>query len=168
MNEIFEQLAAQPGVRLAAFVMEDGVPVYVQRGCAAAARDGGDPAGGTDALAALSAGWVLDVCAAIAPLAWDRPARMALRGAHGTLVLRRAHTAWLLVILAEGLRVEDVILAMDGTAARLERYVRGLANDGAERAEEAASPPPALPSPRLEMRQGEVQTSSSNAEQKLP
>jgi predicted regulator of Ras-like GTPase activity (Roadblock/LC7/MglB family) len=170
MKEILEQLAAHPGVRLAAFVMEDGVPVHVQPGSAAASSDadGGESIRDHDALAALSAGWVLDVCSAIAPLSWDRPARMALRGAQGTLVLRRAHTAWLLVILAEGLRIEDVILAMDGTAARLERYVRGLMNEGAERLMATAAPPPALPSPVRDETQGEVPTSSFNAEQKLP
>ena len=157
MKEILEQLASQVGVRLTALVMDDGVPVHACRGSAA-----GDAKDDTDALAALSAGWALEVCGSIAPLAWDKPQRMALRGSHGTLVLRRAHTAWLLVILVEGLRIEDVLLAMDGTAARLERFVRGLA----DRVEGASAPAPALPGKRNE--QGGVGAPPLNTEQKLP
>jgi predicted regulator of Ras-like GTPase activity (Roadblock/LC7/MglB family) len=166
VKEILDQLAAQVGVRLVAFVMDDGVPVLVREGAKGGegiASTGGD----TDALAALSAGWVLDVCSAIAPLAWDKPQRMALRGAQGTLVLRRAHTAWLLVILAEGLRVEDLVLAMDGTAARLARFVRGNSQtEAAARADDVGAPPPALPTARNE--QGEARSSSFNTEQELP
>jgi predicted regulator of Ras-like GTPase activity (Roadblock/LC7/MglB family) len=166
VKEILDQLASQVGVRLVAFVMDDGVPVLVREGAKGGegiASTGGD----TDALAALSAGWVLDVCSAIAPLAWDKPQRMALRGAQGTLVLRRAHTAWLLVILAEGLRVEDLVLAMDGTAARLERFVRGNSQtEAAARVEDFSAPLPALPAARNE--QGKAQSSSFNTEQELP
>jgi len=170
MKEILEQLAEHAGVRLTALVMEDGVPVVVRgrrpvpgqadHGGAAAPQD-------TDVLAALSAGWVLEVCNAVAPLAWDKPQRMALRGTHGTLVLRRAHTAWLLVLLAGGLRSEDVLLAMDGTAARLERYVRGLAAEA--EASRGNNPPAPLPRKQEPSDKGGTRVPpKKNAEQESP
>jgi predicted regulator of Ras-like GTPase activity (Roadblock/LC7/MglB family) len=167
MKEILEQLAEHPGVRMTALVMEDGMPVVVRgRGSPSTPGAGEPPQQDIDALAALSAGWALEVCNAVAPLAWDKPERLALRGADGTLVLRRAHTTWLLVLLAGGLRIEDVLLAMDGTAARVERYVRGLA------AEADANREKALPAPlprKQENRDDDVaQASFKNTEQKSP
>jgi predicted regulator of Ras-like GTPase activity (Roadblock/LC7/MglB family) len=170
MKEILEQLAEHAGVRMAALVMEDGVPVVVRgRKPVAGQTDASaaPPAQDADALAALSAGWVLEVCNAVAPLAWDKPQRMALRGTQGTLVLRRAHTAWLLVLLAGGLRSEDVLLAMDGTAARLERYVRGLT---AEAEASRGNPPPApLPKKQEPTNKGGARVPpKKNAEQESP
>ena len=166
MKEILEQLAEHAGVRLTALVMEDGVPVVVRgRRPAPGHTEPGTTPQETDALAALSAGWVLEVCNAVAPLAWDKPQRMALRGTHGTLVLRRAHTAWLLVLLAGGLRSEDVLLAMDGTAARLERYVRGLA---AEAEASRGVPPAPLPKKHESTDKGGPRNPLMNAEQESP
>ena len=172
MKLILEQLAQHPGVRLVALVMEDGVPVHVQ-----GSREGseGEATGlpgesansqDSDALAGLSAAWVHEVIGAIAPLSWDAPARMALRCAQGTLVLRRAHNAWLLVLLTRGLRTEDVLLAMDGAAARVERLVRGM---GSEHRVATEDPPPALPGAAAAKEpQGEEQASPSNADMQSP
>ena len=168
MKEILEQLAEHAGVRFTALVMEDGVPVVVRgrRPVPGHAEPADAPTQDADALAALSAGWVLEVCNAVAPLAWDRPKRMALRGTHGTLVLRRAHTAWLLVLLAGGLRIEDVLLAMDGTAARLERYVRGLTAEA--EASRGNIPPAALPKKTESTDRAGTRVPLMNAEQEFP
>ena len=169
MKQILEQLAEHPGVRLTALVMEDGVPVVVRgRRPVPGHVDAADARAlhDADGLTALAAGWVLDVCNSVAPLAWDKPTRMALRGTQGTLVLRRAHTAWLLVLLATGLRIEDVILAMDGTAARLERYVRGLSAEADAGRVNAPSAP--LPKQLQTPEQGEARAPLMNAEQESP
>lgn len=167
MKEILEQLAEHAGVRMAALVMEDGVPVVVRgrKPVAGQTEAPAPPAQEADALAALSAGWVLEVCNAVAPLSWDKPQRMALRGTQGTLVLRRAHTAWLLVLLAGGLRSEDVLLAMDGTAARLERYVRGLT---AEAEASRGTPPAPLPKKQDPNKGGTRVPPKKNTEQESP
>lgn len=147
IQTLLKQLTQEPGVLLAALVMDDGVPVIQEGGAPEGARDRALPIGsGPDALAALSAGWVNEVCQSIAGLSWERPVRLSLHGAEGTLVLRRAHTAWLAVLLGAGLREEDVLLAMDGAAARLERLVRGplaeqaIADLGSQPASPAALP----------------------------
>ena len=169
MKEALDQLARHPGVRFAAFVTHDGVPVAVP-GCEAedelavepepapepesepepyepyrlgAALDTKapsklqepedepqpkkvDPMRQAEYVAALSTGWMAEVARAVAPLSWEPPFRVVLRAARGTLVMRRTHGAWLLALLSAGLRAEDVCLVMDGTAARIERIVRGM------------------------------------------
>ena len=176
MKLVLEQLAAHPGVRLVALVMEDGVPVHVYGNGPSSDGAGGEEGERTssvdlsresNALAALSAGWVHEVMGAIGPLSWEQPARMALRCARGTLVLRRAHNAWLLVLLAGGLRTEDVLLAMDGTAARVERLVRGMS--GSKGTGRAPEPPAVLPGvPEADQQPSAAEPTLFNADQESP
>lgn len=99
-------------------------PELVRQNSVADERD--DPLTDAEALSAFSMGWIDEITRAVGPLSWDGPERVVLRATRGTLVLRRTHNAWLLVLLAGGLRSEDVVLAMEGTTARIERQVRSM------------------------------------------
>ena len=172
MNDALEPLAELPGVRLVVLVTQDGVPIAVpgrhpglepQEETPTEAADGVlvDPLEDPEALAALSIGWLNEIIRATGPLSWETPQRVVLRAARGTLVLRRTHNAWLLLLLASGLRAEDVILSMEGTAARVERLVRSMGD--ASRAKQGTrghEPSPALPT-RQETAQTEGLTTSS-------
>jgi predicted regulator of Ras-like GTPase activity (Roadblock/LC7/MglB family) len=148
---ILEPLSRLPGVELVMLISHDGVPI-------AWAGRGNPPADGAlapekqaavndrqEALAALSASWLNELTQAVAPLSWNAPERVCLRAARGTLVLRRAESAVLIVLLAREASPEDVRLSMDGTLARIERSCLGR---GSARASEApAARDPELPAP---------------------
>ena len=131
MIAMLEPLAELPGVELVMLVTHDGVPVAVP---GRAAKDGG-PEGGNlvlgkeDGIAACAAGWLTELSHAVAPLSWGDPGRVVLRCARGVLVMRRARSAVLMVLLSRGLSPEDVRLSMDGTVARIERSLRGMGRE---------------------------------------
>ena len=95
-----------------------------------------------------------EIIRATGPLSWATPQRVVMRAARGTLVLRQTHNAWLLLLLASGLRSEDVILSMEGTAARVERLVRDMGDASRARQRRRNSEP----SPALPTHDGEVQS----------
>ena len=144
MIEIIEPLARVPGVRMAALVTEDGVPVAVPGRHAAEAGLSAGAALDENALAALSAGWLAELTRAVGGLSWGSPRRVVLRAARGTLLILRASGAVLLVVLEGGLGPEELWLPMEGVAARIRRVVRGIKN--AREWEPTDGPPPALPS----------------------
>jgi predicted regulator of Ras-like GTPase activity (Roadblock/LC7/MglB family) len=124
-----EPLARLPGVEFVLLISHDGVPIaHVHRAA--------DPIH-EESLAALAAAWLNDIGAAVAPLGWHAPVRACLRGARGTLVLRRSESACLVVCLGRETSPEDVRLPMDGILARIERAKHGRAA--------AQQPPAAIP-----------------------
>ena len=110
-------LVAHDGVPIASVGRLAGEPME-REGPFALTRD--------DGLSALTSIWVHELGQAVAPLSWEGPQRIVLKGARGILVLRRIETAILVVLLSRGLSPEDVRLSMDGTIARIERTLRRI------------------------------------------
>lgn len=137
-----EPLSRLPGVEFVLLISHDGVPI-------AHAVGGGAASLQEDSLSALTASWLNDVGHAVAPLGWHAPVRACLRGARGTLVLRRSENACLVVCLGREAAPEDVRLSMDGTLARIERARTGRGQAGsivaAATLEEPAEPAGAIP-----------------------
>jgi predicted regulator of Ras-like GTPase activity (Roadblock/LC7/MglB family) len=123
VKHILEPLARIAGVRTAALITTDGVPITVQ---GRAAPRGGGENGELDALAALAAGWVGEVNRATAPLAWDAPRHLVLRAVRGTLVAMQAPGALLVVVLESGASAEELRLPMEATVGRMLRHLRAL------------------------------------------
>jgi predicted regulator of Ras-like GTPase activity (Roadblock/LC7/MglB family) len=123
MNQILDPLARLPGVRTAALITEDGVPITVQ---GQAAQE--DPLTGNsteqDALAALAASWVSEINRAVGTMSWDTPRHLVLRAVRGTLVAMQAPGALLVVVLESGASVEQLRLPMEGAVNRMERQMR--------------------------------------------
>jgi len=130
MIAMLEPLAELPGVELVMLVTHDGVPVAVP---GRAAKEGDEEnnlvLGKEDGIAACAVGWLNELAYAVAPLSWGDPGRVVLRCARGVLVMRRARSAVLMVLLSRGLSPEDVRLSMDGTVARIERSLRGMGRE---------------------------------------
>ena len=144
MIEIIEPLANVPGVRMAALVTEDGVPVAVPGRHVSEASSPAGAAFDENALAALSAGWLAELTRAAGGLSWGTPRRAVLRAARGTLLILRTSGAVLLVVLEGGLGPEELWLPMEGVAARIRRVMRGISSAG--EGGPTDGPPPALPS----------------------
>lgn len=145
MKHVLEPLAHLPGVRIAALVTPDGVPMCAQN--PQRTRDQGDDELGeqdVNALAALATGWLGEISRAVAPLSWDVPHRLVLRAARGTLVVVQAPGALLLAVLEGGMQPEELRLPMESAIARLQRHVRGIERRGAP-PRDGAEPPGALP-----------------------
>jgi len=134
VNEYLESLVRQPGIEFAMLISHDGVPI------AYASGNGEQPH--EEGLAALTASWLNDLGFAVAPLGWHVPARAFLRGARGTLVIRRSESVCLVVRLARDTSPENLRLSMDGILARIERARTGRRNAASVQAEPAASEPP--------------------------
>jgi predicted regulator of Ras-like GTPase activity (Roadblock/LC7/MglB family) len=139
VKHILEPLAKITGVRTAALVTNDGVPITMQGRSVHAASD----AATVDALAALAAGWVGEVNRATAPLAWDAPRHLVLRAVRGTLVAMQAPGALLVVVLDSGASAEDLRLPMEAAVGRMLRHLRQPTPARAHAAREGAEHTPA-------------------------
>ena len=154
MIAVLEPLIRIPGVRLALLVGSDGVPV-VARNKEAQDQDSDGRGDNSDALAALASGWLGEVSRAVAPLSWNAPTRVVLWAPRGTMIMRAAPGAVLLVVLDRGARPEDLRLPMGAAAARIQRILRNMRSDSdrelrEQRAaladvDDESSPPSALP-----------------------
>lgn len=151
MKHVLEPLARTPGVRLAALVTPDGVPITVH-GSKRRENDGAkdsllekSAADDADALAALATGWIGEIQRAIAPLSWDEPRHLVLRAARGTLVVMPAPGALLVVVLESGMRAEELRLSMEGAVARIHRHLKSFASKSSADGD-PHDPPSALPS----------------------
>lgn len=125
MIDLMEPLAQEPGIELVLLAAHDGVAIA---SCGRVSGQPIDPELGSmtkdDGLAAMTAAWVKELSQVVAPLSWNPPKRICLRGARGILVLQRMETALLVVLMSRGLSPEDVRLSMDATIARIERTLR--------------------------------------------
>ena len=146
MKHVLEPLAHLPGVRIAALVTPDGVPMCAQNPARPRSSQGDDELGEQDvsALAALATGWLGEISRAVAPLSWDVPHRLVLRAARGTLVVVQAPGALLLAVLEGGMQPEELRLPMESAIARMQRHVRGIERRGAA-PRDGAEPPGVLP-----------------------
>lgn len=144
MKNVLDPLARIPGVRLAALVSPDGVPIDV-RSSAPMKNAGGGHSGAKkpekdqdaksaadlgaedlNALSALASSWIAEVSRAVAPLSWDVPKRLVLQAARGTLVVVQAPRALLLVVLEGGTSADELRLPMGVAIARMERHLRAI------------------------------------------
>lgn len=122
MKGILDPLALIPGVRLAALLSEDGVPIAVA----------GEEASGLDqdlelqSTTALAAGWLTEVSRAGQQLSWNVPSRAVLRAQNGTLVLHRSRAALVLCWLERGAAYEEVRVPIDGAIARMDRSLERI------------------------------------------
>ncbi len=166
MNEILAPLTLIPGVRLAALITPDGVPISLVQGRAAKVPQPSDrklPEGTQDfaGYAGLAAGWLSQIARATDPLTWDRPRRAVLRGTRGTLIMSRAESAILMVILEQGTGAEDLRLPMECALAHMQRHLRG---NGAARTAAAntnsSKPAQAEPKGAIPQSSGAAQASS--------
>ncbi|MBK7874601.1 MAG: roadblock/LC7 domain-containing protein [Planctomycetes bacterium] len=153
MKTVLDPLARIPGVRLAALISSDGVPIDVRRNESThARREGKDskdaPDGSAEdlnALAALSSSWISEVTRAVAPMSWDVPKRLVLHAARGTLIVVQAPRALLLVVLEGGVRPEEMRLPMGVAIARMERHLRAIEPKAADPSRAPTDPPGIFP-----------------------
>lgn len=150
MKTVLDPLARIPGVRLAALIAPDGVPIDIRRN---EARNSGDKGKrenerepeDVDALSALSSSWIAEVSRAVAPMSWDVPKRLVLRAARGTLIVMQAPRALLVVVLEGGIHPEEMRLSMGVAIARMERHLRAIEPRSSGSTGPQADPPGIFP-----------------------
>jgi predicted regulator of Ras-like GTPase activity (Roadblock/LC7/MglB family) len=149
MHEILEPLTLIPGIRMAALISEDGVPICVLKGVRT--HNAGEDlppelSGDFEAYAALAASWLTEVTRTVGSLSWNPPQRAVLRAARGTLVLHHGPAAVLLVALEQGIGAEEIRVPMEGTIARMQRHLRSMGSRTSTPQHSRPAPPmPALP-----------------------
>lgn len=137
MKHILEPLTRVAGVRTAALITADGVPIAVHeaprrsraevRGEKPESANGGSGAADDlNELAGLATSWISEVARAVAPLSWEAPRELVLRAARGTLIVKQAPRALLLVVIDGGMKAEELRLPMQVAVARMERHLRDL------------------------------------------
>lgn len=130
MREVLDPLAHIPGVRLAALMSPDGVPIAA----ACADREAQDSTQinlDTDeelnSYTAMAAGWLSEVSRATSQLSWDAPTRAILHASRGTLILHQTPSAVVVAVLERGVPYEELRVPIEGALARMQRMLRSLA-----------------------------------------
>lgn len=137
MKHILEPLTRVAGVRTAALITSDGVPIAVheapRRGrvdargeTAESSASPTETADDLNELAGLATCWLGEIARAVAPLSWDAPRELVLRAARGTLIVKKAPRALLLVVIDGGMKAEELRLPMQVAVARMERHLRDI------------------------------------------
>ena len=135
MKEVLQPLALVPGVRMAAMISPDGVPIAVIKANSAPApskpEEGDAPASldnddALNAFTALAAALLGDITRSVGQLAWNPPHRVVMRGSQGALVMLQGPGAVLLTVLEHGTTPEEVRVPMEGAVARMQRKLRSL------------------------------------------
>lgn len=126
MKDILDPLTEIAGVRLAALISHDGVPIALVGEDQPGQADTDEAFRDFQAFAAVAAGWLNDVQRATAPLSWASPQRLVLSGTRGALVMCAGPGAVLLVVLEHGVSPEDLKVPMDGVVARMQRKLRNM------------------------------------------
>ena len=137
MNEVLDPLIRIPGVRFAALISSDGVPVALLEGRGTSGQDTDfvAAAGDQEAFAGLCAGWLAELKHVVAPLSWESPRRVVMRASRGAIVIHEAPGAILLVVLEHGAVPEELRVPMEGAATRMQRLLRQLGQAPAARAQ---------------------------------
>lgn len=135
MNEVLDPLIRIPGVRFAALISSDGVPVALLEGKGTSGQDTDfiAAAGDQEAFAGLCAGWLTELKHIVAPLSWDSPRRVVMRASRGAIVIHEGPGAILLVVLEHGAVPEELRVPMEGAATRMQRLLRQLGQAPAAR-----------------------------------
>jgi predicted regulator of Ras-like GTPase activity (Roadblock/LC7/MglB family) len=127
VNEVLDPLCAIPGVRCVVLATPDGVPI-ARRGELESVTGDDDARKDADdgsAVAGLVTGWLNALTPSLGLVSWETPQRVVLRASRGTLVVRRAPNAILIVVLEPGVRAEELRLPLEGAVNRLHRIARG-------------------------------------------
>jgi len=171
VNGVLEPLARIAGVRLAALISDDGVPIALVEGQQRQTRQAEDNAEEADAVleatddlhafAGLAAGWLTEMGRAVAPLSWEEPVRVVLKATRGALILHRGPGAVLLVVLEHGVSPEDLRVPMEGAAGRMSRLLREMGTRNTTAAPQQNTPPSIFPV------RGEQTQSTENDPQQL-
>jgi predicted regulator of Ras-like GTPase activity (Roadblock/LC7/MglB family) len=140
MIEILEPLSRVPGVRVAALITPDGVPVAVPG--VESEGEGAERQVDVDAIAAVASQWLAEVGRTVAGLTWPAPERAVLAAARGTLVLMQSPGSVLVVLTDSGVDQEELRLQMEGAAARIGRSLRSLGDRAALNRAPAPLPQP--------------------------
>ena len=137
MHDILQPLTVQPGVKLAAIISSDGVPVCVLErpsmtdgqfvDCTNSSQpslEGQriDPA----SLVALAASWVDDVMRAGGQIAWELPKRFVLAASQGTLMVQQGPNAHVMLVVEPGCDTGAFSLPLEAAVERLHRLLRDL------------------------------------------
>jgi len=122
VRALLEPLATLPGVQIAMLVSEDGVPIVVR---GETRQEGGqENVDDAEVLAGLTAGWIADICRAVAPISWSTPRHLVLRASRGTLIAMQAPRALLVVVIGRGVQPGELRLPMESAIARMARERR--------------------------------------------
>jgi len=142
LKEVLEPLVRIPGVRFAAIISADGVPVALIEGEANSDQDTDfvSAAGDQEAFAGLCAGWLAELKHSVAPLSWESPRRVVMRATRGAIVIYEGPGAILLVVLEHGAVPEELRVPMEGAASRMQRLLRQLSEAPAARRDASANP----------------------------
>ena len=112
MKAVLDALRNIGGVRMAALVMKDGVPVVCS---------GADPALEADALGALAAGYLRELEQAATALSLPTPRRALVRATRGSVYVHNLEAGLLVVLVDSGAPLEQVGPALDAAVTRLTR-----------------------------------------------
>ena len=173
MKHVLDPLIRVAGVRIAALITSDGVPITVHQAPRRRRDEQSDAAPGMAAgaddvseLAGLATSWIGEVSRAVAPLSWDAPKELVLRAARGTLIVKQAPRALLLVVVDGGLKAEELRLPMQVAVARMERHLRDIDSKNPATSSDVDQMPgifPAQTSPQARVDSGDTVQTIGNA-----
>lgn len=157
MKHVLDPVIRIPGVRIAALVTSDGVPITVHESTRHPHADASesiskgdcvnDAADDLNELAGLATCWIGEVARAVAPLSWEAPRELILRAARGTLIVKQAPRALLIVVIDGGMKAEELRLPMQVAVARMERHLRDLDQNYTTTSHDVENPPGIFPAP---------------------
>ncbi|MDG1050507.1 MAG: hypothetical protein P8R46_09905 [Planctomycetota bacterium] len=138
MRDVLESVTSLEGVRLAAVLGRDGLPLCVleegpRPGEWVDATAGGPPSGAlrpgesdSSSLVAFAASWVDDLSRTSEGVGWEFEKRFTLVGSEGALVVQLGPGANVLAVLGPDVTPESVALPMDVSVERLQRLLREM------------------------------------------
>lgn len=153
MQDILSELTQLPGVKQAAVISSDGVPVCVLERAGGAGGEFIDCTSSSQtslegqridpaSLVALAASWVDDVMRAGSQIAWELPKRFVLAASQGSLVVQQGPNAHVMAVLEPGTSTDLVSLPLEVAVERLHKLLRDLGRFDPDQS------PAALPSGR--------------------
>jgi predicted regulator of Ras-like GTPase activity (Roadblock/LC7/MglB family) len=150
VKSVLEPLVRIAGVRLAALISDDGVPIALVEGQRpkdedSEERDAIAAADDLHAFAGLAAGWLTEMDRAVAPLSWEEPVRVVLKATRGALILHRGPGAVLLTVLEHGAAPEELRVPMEGAVGRMSRLLREMGAGPNAAAPQQNTPPSLFP-----------------------
>ncbi|MFT4539014.1 MAG: putative regulator of Ras-like GTPase activity (Roadblock/LC7/MglB family) [Planctomycetota bacterium] len=129
MKELLDPIVMIPGVRYAAMISPDGVPILACEGKAVRAgsqTEGTHPFNDFSSFAAQAAGWLGDAVRTVAPLTWEAPRRVVLSATRGDMVMCQGPNAVLVVMLEHGVSAQELRIPMDSSLARMQRALQRM------------------------------------------
>lgn len=154
MHDVLQPLTLQPGVKQAAVISADGVPVCVLERSSFMSGEFVDCTNSSQtslegqridpaSLVALAASWVDDVMRAGGQIAWELPKRFVLCASQGTLIVQQGPNAHVMVVVEPSVSPQTFALPLEASVERLHRLLRDLGRFDPDQSA------PALPSNQL-------------------